>query len=162
MCDQCKEDMTTIADRTAIPLSIVEEVYAAQKVIFRERDAAEAVEVAQEIASLIEVGAIDPAAMAAEQEADPGSIPGFIMEALVAGIGGPVVVIGARPIEGSEETGNAALTVQCGGTGGPALAAKMCASAMEALSSPVVETGGFTAEGSLVSPMRRRTTRPES
>jgi hypothetical protein len=159
MCEQCNEDMTTIAGQTSIPLSIVAEVYAAQKAIFREREAAEALEVAQEIASLIETGEIDPAAMAEEQEENPGSIPGFIMEALVAGIGGPVVVIGARPIEGDEQTGNAALTVQCGGTGGPKLAAKMCASALEALSSPVVETGGFTADGSLVSPMRTRKTR---
>lgn len=159
MCDQCNEDMTTIAARTSIPLSIVEEVYAAQKALFREREDAEAVAVAQDIASLIEDGSIDVAAMAAEQAEEPGSIPGFIMEALVAGIGGPVVVIGARPLDGAN--GEAQLTVQCGGTSGPALAAKMCASAHEALSSPIVETGGFTADGSLVSPMRTRSTRRE-
>lgn len=157
MCDQCNEDMTVIAERTSIPLSIVEEVYAAQKAIFRERSDAEALEVATEIAGLIESGEIDPAAMAAEQEEDPGSIPGFIMEALVAGIGGPVVVIGARPIEG--EGVDAALMVQCAGTNGPGLAQKMCATAAETLASPLIETGGITADGALVSPMRRRKSR---
>jgi hypothetical protein len=156
MCDRCEAAAKVVADTTDGALD-AEDVRRIVRAFNEAADTIEAVEQAQEIASAIESGEIDVQAMAAEQEADPGSIPGFIMEALVAGIGGPVVVLGARPMD--TETGEAMLTIQCAGTGGPVLAAKMAASAAETLSSPIIETGGVGPDGSIVSPMRRRSTR---
>lgn len=68
------------------------------------------------------------------------------------------MVLGAIP---HGNGGEAMLTIQCAGTNGPALAARMASAAAETLASPIIETGGVTADGTIVSPMTRRSTRPE-
>jgi hypothetical protein len=151
MCDRCEAAAKVVADTTDGALD-AEDV---RRIVRAFNDASDQIEAA-EIAEAIESGAIDLETMAKEREEDRTAIPGFIMEALVAGIGGPVVVLGAVP---HGEGGEAMLTIQCAGTGGPVLAAKMAASAAETLSSPIIETGGVGPDGSIVSPMRRRSTR---
>lgn len=82
MCEHCEKSMDIISERTAIPRSIVAEVYAAQKALIVEEETREyeaAVEAAGDIAAKIESGEIDVQALAAEQMTEGPTIPGFIM-----------------------------------------------------------------------------------
>jgi hypothetical protein len=120
-----------------------------EKIMGRDMDAAitEALDGAVPISEEEWTAAV--AALAEPQEPEEEGIPAGIMASLVAFANGPVVVLAASG-------GGRVLTTKAAGHGGDAeLVVRMLTMARDAIDSPLAETGGVTADGAIVAPMKR-------